>query len=410
MIKYLCYFIIYRFSNQRKARNKLFEMVSKQQSNAAQPVKQPAWSGYRFIRYQNHPPPNQHIDSNLLSKEGWQAPKEKVDPSWFPNAYGSATNTHVFYNQQRNLSTVNMSTTNLQTPKRQVDPNFPNAYGSAANTHMFYNQHGKLSTVNMSTTNLLTPKEQVDPKLPNAYGSAANVFYNQHGNLSSVNMSTTNLQTPKGQIDPKFPNAYDSASNSHVFYNQHGTLSTINMSKPNFQITKYKSAKSESKEKFQVKPNTLVGKIESIKALGSKSLPKDNKHMNDNKRTNDNKQPKKYNTNNNGFICQFCGYEPQTKNKWQDREDHWVRIHFKDELNKLFPGKNVWKPYYPDTCPLDGCGYKGRTKQTLMRHYTRKHIVPKALTGQGLPNDCLGSKSNQIGNAIENSDDTVVIK
>ena len=76
------------------------------------------------------------------------------------------------------------------------------------------------------------------------------------------------------------------------------------------------------------------------------------------------------------FICQFCGYEPKTKNKWQDREDHWVAIHFKVELDKLFPGqKNVWKPYHPDTCPLKGCDYRGKSKQTLMRHYTRKHIV-----------------------------------
>ena len=107
----------------------------------------------------------------------------------------------------------------------------------------------------------------------------------------------------------------------------------------------------------------------------------------------------------NEFICQFCGYEPKTKNKWQDREDHWVAVHFKAELCKVFPIQaSKWKPYHPDTCPIDGCCYKGKSKQTLMRHYTSKHIVhsldqrykkSKALVTNGLENDSFDSKTSE---------------
>ena len=115
------------------------------------------------------------------------------------------------------------------------------------------------------------------------------------------------------------------------------------------------------------------------------------------------------------YICQFCGYEPKTKNKWQDREDHWVAIHFKVELDKLFPGqKNVWKPYHPDICPLEGCDYRGKSKQTLMRHYTSKHIVHSldqrykksiALATEGLKNDSFDSiTSDRIFGGDENKE------
>ena len=68
-------------------------------------------------------PPIQQDDLNLLLQEGLQAPKGQVDPSWFPNAYGSTANTQMFYNQQGNLSTINMSATNLSTATHipQVD-------------------------------------------------------------------------------------------------------------------------------------------------------------------------------------------------------------------------------------------------------------------------------------------------
>ena len=56
--------------------------------------------------------------------------------------------------------------------------------------------------------------------------------------------------------------------------------------------------------------------------------------------------------NTNGFrtthTCELCGFEPKTKNKYREKQDHLVMKHFKEKIDKIFPH---CRPY---TCPSGG--------------------------------------------------------
>lgn len=77
--------------------------------------------------------------------------------------------------------------------------------------------------------------------------------------------------------------------------------------------------------------------------------------------------------NANGFrtthTCELCGFEPKTKNKYREKQDHLVMKHFKERIDKIFPH---CRPY---TCPNNECEFSGKDKQALLRHYTGKHGV-----------------------------------
>jgi len=77
--------------------------------------------------------------------------------------------------------------------------------------------------------------------------------------------------------------------------------------------------------------------------------------------------------NANGFrtthTCELCGFEPKTKNKYREKQDHLVMKHFKERIDKIFPH---CRPY---SCPNTECTFEGKNKQALLRHYTGKHGV-----------------------------------
>ena len=52
--------------------------------------------------------------------------------------------------------------------------------------------------------------------------------------------------------------------------------------------------------------------------------------------------------NQKALTCEFCGFEPRTKNKYREKQDHLVKKHFKDEIDKIIP---FCSPY---ACPEEG--------------------------------------------------------
>eukprot|EP00088_Acartia_fossae_P039342 TRINITY_DN4095_c0_g1_i10.p1 TRINITY_DN4095_c0_g1~~TRINITY_DN4095_c0_g1_i10.p1 ORF type:complete len:472 (-),score=175.36 TRINITY_DN4095_c0_g1_i10:298-1713(-) len=79
--------------------------------------------------------------------------------------------------------------------------------------------------------------------------------------------------------------------------------------------------------------------------------------------------PKNANGIRTTHTCELCGFEPKTKNKYREKQDHLVMKHFKDRIDKIFPH---CRPY---TCPNPDCDFTGKDKQALLRHYTGKHGV-----------------------------------
>lgn len=91
--------------------------------------------------------------------------------------------------------------------------------------------------------------------------------------------------------------------------------------------------------------------------------------------------------NVNGFrtthTCELCGFEPKTKNKYREKQDHLVMKHFKEKIDKIFPH---CRPY---SCPSVDCAFTGKDKQALLRHYTGKHgilekFLKEALAEKGI--------------------------
>jgi hypothetical protein len=163
--------------------SQIYQQVSTATTQHVQ--QQPTLPGFQFIRYQNHTPPAtppiQQDDLNLLLQEGLQVPKGQVDQAWFPNAYGGSTaNTHVFYNQQGNLSTINMSATNLSTTTH-----IPQVDGGEDDDEppILCVRPPNLSSANLSTT-----------KLPSGILPFNNM---SRPNLQSGNISSSSVSSPK---------------------------------------------------------------------------------------------------------------------------------------------------------------------------------------------------------------------
>ena len=94
--------------------------------------------------------------------------------------------------------------------------------------------------------------------------------------------------------------------------------------------------------------------------------------------------------NQKPLTCEFCGFEPRTKNKYREKQDHLVEKHFKDEIDKIIP---FCSPY---VCPAKGCDYNGKDKQGISRHYTGKHGILEKLLQEALV-------ANDLKNIVKNS-------
>ena len=69
--------------------------------------------------------------------------------------------------------------------------------------------------------------------------------------------------------------------------------------------------------------------------------------------------------------CDICGFEPYTKNKYREKQDHLTKQHFRERIERLLP---LISPYI---CPDNECQYVGKDKQDIQRHYTGKHNILK---------------------------------
>ena len=69
--------------------------------------------------------------------------------------------------------------------------------------------------------------------------------------------------------------------------------------------------------------------------------------------------------------CDICGFQPYTKNKYREKQDHLTKNHFKERIERLLP---LTSPY---RCPDTTCDYLGKDKQDIQRHYTGKHNILK---------------------------------
>jgi len=113
--------------------------------------------------------------------------------------------------------------------------------------------------------------------------------------------------------------------------------------------------------------------------------------------------------NANGFrtthTCELCGFEPKTKNKYREKQDHLVMKHFKERIDKIFPH---CRPY---SCPNTECEFAGKDKQALLRHYTGKHgvlelFLREALLAKGITYHLSDSaKRKSMGNTDSNHRD-----
>ena len=83
----------------------------------------------------------------------------------------------------------------------------------------------------------------------------------------------------------------------------------------------------------------------------------------------------------NGNNCIICGFKPTTRNKYRENQDHLIREHFKEQIEKLLPMSKK--------CPEQNCDYQGKDKQALLRHFC-KHGILEELIREEL-------KSRQIG-------------
>ena len=65
------------------------------------------------------------------------------------------------------------------------------------------------------------------------------------------------------------------------------------------------------------------------------------------------------------LTCELCGFEPKTKNKYREKQDHMLRNHFMERMSEVFP---TWNNF---NCPSSDCVFIGKDKQSIMRHYIR---------------------------------------
>ena len=147
--------------------------------------------------------------------------------------------------------------------------------------------------------------------------------------------------------------------------------------------------------------------------------------------------------NQKSLTCELCGFEPRTKNKYREKQDHLVEKHFKDEIDKIIP---FCSPYvcpaegnslrgidsahktailnhfvlcvtekrtlenkfkfpiflrFCCQCPLMnylgsklGCDYNGKDKQGISRHYTGKHGILEKLLQEALAANAISKDKN----------------
>ena len=99
--------------------------------------------------------------------------------------------------------------------------------------------------------------------------------------------------------------------------------------------------------------------------------------------------------NVNGFrtthTCELCGFEPKTKNKYREKQDHLVMKHFKEKIDKIFPH---CRPY---ACPAGTCPFTGKDKQALLRHYTGKHGILEKYLREALAEKGINYAPNENG-------------
>ena len=77
-----------------------------------------------------------------------------------------------------------------------------------------------------------------------------------------------------------------------------------------------------------------------------------------------------------GRPCEICGFEPKTKNKSRERQDHLAMKHYKE---RIAADLATIKQFH---CPV--CDYVGKDKQTIYRHYTGKHKVVEGYLAEDL--------------------------
>lgn len=106
--------------------------------------------------------------------------------------------------------------------------------------------------------------------------------------------------------------------------------------------------------------------------------------------------------NVNGFrtthTCELCGFEPKTKNKYREKQDHLVMKHFKEKIDKIFPHS---RPY---ACPTAECGFQGKDKQALLRHYTGKHGILEKYLKEALAEKGISYVPGEHGSKRKHSD------
>ena len=106
--------------------------------------------------------------------------------------------------------------------------------------------------------------------------------------------------------------------------------------------------------------------------------------------------------NTNGFrtthTCELCGFEPKTKNKYREKQDHLVMKHFKEKIDRIFPHS---RPY---ACPTEECEFKGKDKQALLRHYTGKHGILDKYLKEALAEKGISYVPGEHGSKRKHSD------
>ena len=89
-------------------------------------------------------------------------------------------------------------------------------------------------------------------------------------------------------------------------------------------------------------------------------------------------------------TCDICGFVPYTKNKYREKQDHLVKVHFKERLDTMLPQR---QPYH---CPYQGCEYVGKDKQDVTRHFTGKHNILKVWVDEFIRSQLVSSEVNSV--------------
>merc|ERR1712223_98077 len=97
-----------------------------------------------------------------------------------------------------------------------------------------------------------------------------------------------------------------------------------------------------------------------------------------------------------GRPCEICGFEPKTKNKSRERQDHLAMKHYRERIQSDLTEVTNFQ------CPL--CDYVGKDKQTIYRHYTGKHkVVEQYLADDIRDGKVIPLNPEQMKNAQQNS-------